>query len=110
MVDLDGTFEYSSVKEVTILGADLTLTDIKLNPNPSTDGKSQLVFGASNAGEITVEVYDMAGNNLLSGTYEVFAGNGNAIDLNLTNVASGMYNVVITSGNVTVTRSLNVVK
>ncbi|MDC1068300.1 right-handed parallel beta-helix repeat-containing protein [Candidatus Kapabacteria bacterium] len=109
MVDLDGSWEYSDTKEVTILGNGITLSEIKLTPNPSVNGDTKLNFYSTDKGDLTIEVYDMVGNLLLSDLYQVNSGN-NMLPISLGNVANGAYNVVISTGDYSVTKSLNVTK
>jgi len=87
----------SSINEVS----SLTLT---IYPNPATESVTINLFEINNATEISV--YDITGRKIL----EQNINGQNKITINTSDFASGLYNVILTSGYNTFTTKLSVVK
>jgi len=75
-------------------------------PNPVTN-VSELNYSAQ--GAVTIELYDMAGK-LVSVLFDGSANGASKLTINASQLTSGRYNVVLKSADVTLTRSINVVK
>ncbi len=77
------------------------VTNIKLFPNPATDKLSVDLAGLS--GKVTIEMYDMTGKLVAT-----FVHNGGAkVDLDMTGITKGLYQVKIQSGDVISTQRIS---
>ena len=105
MLDLTGEYEYSEVREVKI-GEDGSAWLGEAMPNPVSN-VSELNYSAQ--GAVTIELYDMAGK-LVSVLFDGSVNGASKLTINASQLTSGRYNVVLKSADVTLTRSINVVK
>jgi trimeric autotransporter adhesin len=91
LTDDNGVVTYSSI--VALLNSDKGFELVNITPNPVTEGRFKLNISAAEQLKVEVVVTDMAGrvvsrqaNNLISGF--------NAIEVNVSNLANGMYQVM----------------
>ena len=77
-------------------------------PNPSR-GNTNLLISASVAQEITVEIYDMLGQRVMSDSHQLRAGM-NEINYNLGFFASGTYTALVRSTGEVYTQKLVITK
>ena len=92
-----GSFAYVSVNELSKL-------NINIYPNPATESAIINISEINNATDLVV--YDITGRMVFS---QAITGQ-NQITINTSNYVSGLYNVIIASGNETYTTKLSVVK
>lgn len=105
MLDLTGEFEYSENREVKVGSEDGAWLGEAI-PNPVAT-ESDMEFTAN--GNVTVELYDLTGKLIKV----LFTGNVNGarlLTINSSDLTSGKYNVVLKTAEITLTRSINVVK
>ena len=107
MIDLDGKFDYSDVKVVTI-GESEGISLGHAQPNPASDvAKFNLdVNGDQN---LTIELYDAAGKLIQQIESGSFSGS-EVVEINVRDLASGTYTVLLRSGSTMITRQLHVVR
>jgi hypothetical protein len=87
-IDIDGEFEYSPIVEIEILPNQFVLSQNYPNPfNPSTRIKYELPSDAY----VTIKVYDMLGNELLTLINEEYEAGIYEIEFELIGFASGTY-------------------
>ncbi len=109
MVDLDGQFDYSEEKTVTIDGAEGGVSLGQAMPNPAND-MTRFELTLSNEMNLEMVIYDMGGKKVATvlngskgqGTY--------SLDVDLSDLSSGAYTLVLRSGDVVITRQIKVVK
>ena len=95
---------------VTVLGiAEISgLSDINLYPNPASN-VCTIDVNAVEGMDLNVSVIDIIGSVLQSEKWQIHSG-ANKLNIDLTGVASGMYEITLTSGAGTMTRKLNIIK
>ncbi len=109
MVDLDGSSSYSNEKVVTMDGLEGIAFLDEVTPNPVMN-ISTLSYKLSNTMNVSVVMYDMNGKevaNLASGTKA--AGNYD-LTINSKDFPAGTYTVVLTSGEIILTKQVKIVK
>ncbi len=109
MVDKDGSFNYSDTRTVVLQGEFGLIQLGEILPNPSSI-ESKLSLSLSNTTDLTIEIFNMAGSKvstLLNGTKN--AGNYELV-IPTRELAQGTYTIIMTAGDVVITRQLNVVK
>lgn len=89
-IDMNGTSEWSEVRELNILESKGTLT---INPNPSS-GQVDLNFGPSMEGLQSIQIYGSTGK-LVFQTNATVIENGMVLSLDLSNLPSGVYSVSV---------------
>lgn len=117
MVDLDGTSEISNEKEVLIGMIDgLNTTDGNNSfdlgeaiPNPATD-KAKLAFKLGADANISIMLYDVSGKMVQSVYSGIMKAGSNSINVETVNLQAGSYRLVLKSGEVYLTRIINVVR
>lgn len=109
MIDKDGSFNYSPTRTVVLQGEYGAISLGEVLPNPSNN-ESKLTLNLSNTTNLTIEIYNMAGTKVMT----LFNGNKNAGTYELIvpsrELPQGAYTVVLTAGDVVITRQLNVVR
>ncbi len=93
MLDRDGSFSFSSIKSATIVGQ----TIAKLFPNP-TKNNTRLNIYAPSASEAEIKIFNTQGQVLQTIKTSVAAGQ-NDVPIDLSNLVSGMYYVVMNVNN-----------
>lgn len=109
MVDKDGTYNYSDTRTV-VLQSEAGLIQLgEILPNPSSS-ESKLSLSLSNTTDMTIEVFNMAGSKVMT----IFSGTKNSgtheLIIPTRELAQGSYTIILTAGDVVITRQLNVVK
>jgi len=96
-VDFDGQFEYTDVVTAMIIG-ETTISVKDFIPNPTTDRTNLLITSTSNR-EISVEMYNLVGQKVSSGTYQLHVG-ANNIEFDTHKLSGGTYTAIITANEV----------
>ena len=94
-IDFDGAFEYSKQIVLTVKGRDLNVGE--LFPNPANGGAVQVYVTATEEGQQSVVVTDLAGRELQREQLRVQDG-FNVLTLDVANLPFGTYLVRIGSG------------
>ena len=109
MTDKDGTSDYSEERVVTMRGEGGMLEVISVGPNP-VKAESVLKLNSSEVQELSVELYDVVGNQVST----LYRGNSiigvQEIKINSNGLSSGVYNIVIRSGEQQIIEPISVVK
>jgi hypothetical protein len=108
MIDLNGDYAYSNEVEVVVGGDQNSIILGEAIPSPARDNVS-LKIGLTTASNITVDIVDMSGRTVAN-VFNGFKSGNDAIDINLSNITSGVYTLVVKSGDVTATKQIQVVK
>ena len=90
LVDDNGVVTYSSI--VALTNASKGLEFINITPNPVTDGKFKLNIASAEKVKMEIIITDVTGRIMVKQTSNLIAG-FNAIDMNVNNLASGVYQV-----------------
>lgn len=108
MIDLDGSFNYSSEKVVTIdAGNGISLSNA--NPNPATDEVSfNLVLGSETNVDMTI--YDLNGKEVKVVSTGSMPMGSKKVDVDLRTLSAGSYTLVLKSNGIMINRQFNVVK
>jgi hypothetical protein len=107
MIDVSGEFKYSDAVEAELSGSDAASIDV-FGPNPAND-MVNIEFSVNLESNYTISLIDMSGKTLL--TTDGFTSTGlNKATLELSQISSGSYTVIIRIGEITLSRQLNVVK
>ena len=85
-IDFDGAFEYSDIVQAQIEGKTIKTTFF---PNPS-NGSTRLELSAIDQGEVTINIYDASGKEILNTAYPIEKGENN-IPLDLVGFPKGLY-------------------
>lgn len=80
-------------------------TGVSIFPNPATD-KVAVDFNLNSASNVTINVVDVNGKVVNTNTLNNLSSGTNSTELNVANLASGIYSVVIKSNDSSVTRKL----
>ncbi|MDQ1266949.1 MAG: type sorting protein, partial [Bacteroidota bacterium] len=109
MLDLDGSYEYSQEKAVEIAGAEGSFSISPAMPNPAaTITKFELtLLGEQN---ISIELIDMLGRTIRSFDKGLMNAGTKTIDVDVSDLASGMYALIIKSGDAAQIQHFQVVK
>jgi hypothetical protein len=108
MIDNNGASKYSEVKTVTIGDAEGGISLSEPIPNPA----SELVSFNLNLGtgmNLTIAVFDVNGKQVETVFTGTKAIGSHDIEVDLSRLSSGLYTLVLKSGEVFITRSINVV-
>ena len=107
--DRNGDYRYSGERTVTLTGLNGTARLEQAYPNP-VSLESVMEYYLSASGNIEISLVDASGK-VIAGLY---SGNQTAgihdLNINAKNIPSGVYQVVLRSGDIMLTRSINVVK
>ena len=91
MVDDNGVVAYSSV--VALINASKGLEFVNITPNPvAADGRFKLNIASADQVKMEIIITDVAGRVMVKQASNLIAG-FNAIDMNVSNLASGVYQV-----------------
>ncbi len=85
-IDFDGAFEYSDIVQTEIEGKSL---NVAFSPNPS-QGKTQLDLFADSRGQLSINIFDASGKEILNTVQEVEKGD-QRISLDLAGLPKGLY-------------------
>ncbi len=108
MVDLTGEYKYSEEKEVQI-GGDNTMWLGEAIPNPASN-EAKLQFSVDETSSITIELFDMSGKAVKSLYSQQVNAGTQEITINVSEVPSGSYNVVLKTGAKTAVRTMQIVR
>ncbi|MDB5282737.1 MAG: hypothetical protein JWO06_1812, partial [Bacteroidota bacterium] len=105
-VDFNLQYKYTGIVSAEINGNGTF--NVSVSPNP-TYGTTNLIINTSKDQNITVDVYDVIGQKMVSGNNQLTSGY-NRIQLELGHLASGTYSVTVTSANQVYTKKLVITK
>lgn len=109
VTDIDGTYSYSGIREVTIENAN-GLRINEFSPNPANYVTKLNYNLAQDVSDLRISILDITGKEVSV----VFNGSMNAgehnISINVANLTSGVYSVLFNVDGVVVTKTLNIVK
>lgn len=109
MIDKDGQFDYSDEKVVTLTSDGAVVTLGEARPNP-VNTVSTIEYSLTSEMFVSLKVYDITGKEvamLFNGN--LAAGNYSA-KLNASSLVNGVYTVVLTANNTTLTKQITVSK
>ena len=109
MIDKDGTSSHSQERVVSLKGEAGTLTVVSVGPNPSKD-KSELRLNLGSTMPLTIELYDMAGNQVKTIYTGSQVSGESRYEINVNGLSSGIYNIVVRSGEIQIIEPLSVVR
>ncbi len=109
IVDKDGSFGYSPVETVILNGQFGNIELGEILPNPSVS-ESKLGLNLSNDADVNIELFDMAGHKVATLMNGKQGAGTHSIVINSRNLSNGTYTIILTSGDVIITRQLQVVK
>lgn len=110
LVDVDGKFDYSDEQIATIEGLEGSILFGQPKPNVTAGGIVTVDLNIDKEVELTVEMFDMNGkliNTLLSG---VQSAGYIPVKVDMANLSSGVYTLVLKSGDVVITRQIRVAR
>lgn len=108
MVDKDGSYSYSNVQKVTVTGLEGNLLLSEVTPNPASN-TAKVTVSVSQPMNVQIEVIDINGRKVLE-LHNGTLSSSRDININLSNVASGTYTLILRSGDIILTRTFNVTK
>lgn len=82
-----------------------SVNEFSIFPNPATD-KATVRFSSENASDVSVQVIDITGKVIETVSLNNVAAGVNSTELNTTGFASGIYSVVVTTNDSSVTKKL----
>lgn len=109
MIDKNGEFKYSEEKYVTVLGENGNIAISEIEPNPVSSSSNVNIY-LTNSNNVNISIYDMAGTLIRTLQNGIMNSGNNQISINAADFNSGAYNVVITIGNESFVKKLNIVK
>ena len=89
-MDDNGGVTYSNI--VALINANKGLEFINIAPNPVTDGRFKLNIASAENAKMEIIITDVTGRIMIKQTSNLIAG-FNAIDMNVVNLASGVYQI-----------------
>jgi hypothetical protein len=105
-VDLDDSFEYSSIKTVSL--NPINLSKISSYPNPAVDN-IKLTFNSIVGEAYILKISDSRANNIYSANLMGFEG-PNAVNFNISTYPAGIYYITILSTNSEKLQAVNFIK
>jgi hypothetical protein len=108
MLDTDGEFSYSDEAVVTLEGEGISWVENPV-PNPASES-SVLRYNMSSSQDVEIKLYDMNGKALMTLSNGVSTSGINEVEIDVNNLASGTYKVVLRSGSTVLSKNLSVVK
>lgn len=89
--------------------------NISVNPSPVTSSNTNISFEVTKAGNVFIEMYDVLGNSIGKVVDGYYPPGKHNVELNLNNVtgnglASGMYEIRMTSGTTTKRANFTVIR
>jgi len=108
MIDQNGEFSYSGERIVTIENenaAEIT----QISPNPAKD-YTQITFVAPWETQISVEIYNMAGDKVYADNFGSYSSGENTLRLDTRNLPAGNYTVILNIGNIQTKASIIIVR
>jgi len=109
MVDIDGEYEYSEERIVTLNGNTGLNWISEIMPNPSNDF-AKINFEISETANVTAILYDNNGREIMTVLSNTLGAGTHSIRIEAANLASGSYKLAIRIGEETITRPITIVK
>lgn len=109
MIDKDGEYKYSDIRSISLTSQDGLLSLSEFEPNPAVDN-SKLTISVDKPSTLSIALYNIDGthiSNLFNG--EVPAGS-KTFNLELSNIASGSYNAIVTINGHLFVKKLTIIK
>jgi hypothetical protein len=107
-IDQGGDYEYSNTVEV-MMPSDVTWLG-SVNPNPAMTAEAKFSYNISQPGNVELTIVDVTGRTVKT----IFTGMKDAgmsdVSVDLSDMSSGVYRIVLRSGGEVLTAPLNVVK
>jgi Secretion system C-terminal sorting domain len=107
-VDDNGNFTYTEVVTAEIYGQ-ATLSIKGFIPNP-TAGSTSLIITTSKATDVSIQLFDILGQNITTAQNHQLAPGANTLDFDFRSLAAGTYTAVLTTGNEVYTKRLVITK
>ncbi len=104
-------YALNSVNSVTYLGVSdvkAGLMGLRIFPNPAQNN-AEIMFDNQDAGNITVSVVDVAGRTLFTQSQNMNAGEQH-VNVNVADLNTGIYNVIISNEKGSITERLSIAK
>lgn len=108
-IDRDGVYAYSDERVVTLTGLNGVMELGTANPNPVTS-ESRIEYSLSEGSTIDIVLIDASGREVSKLYSGMQTAGTHVLNINAKDLANGVYQVVLRSGDVMLTRSINVVK
>jgi len=108
-VDTDGKFEYSKNVEVEVKNLPTTFVMDQNYPNPFNPSTT-ISFSVPKASFVNISVYNMLGQKVATIANEVMQEGAYERSFNSTNLSSGNYIYIMTSGNAKIVKKMTLVK
>lgn len=108
MVDLNGEVSYSNERIVSLTNIE-TVSVNEIVPNPAVSNVI-LSINIGTANNARIELFDMSGRRVMQEYFGSLVSGTNEVALNVSNLSSGSYRLVVTSGTTSAESTLNIVK
>ncbi len=106
MVDLNGEYEYSDVREVSFESeSGLVIGEVYPNPTNRTNTTVSLPVSTDTESFMEIAVYDIQGRIVNIFTKDLLKGN-NVLDIEMNQYSAGAYFLKLTTGNLEVTKKI----
>jgi hypothetical protein len=108
MFDKDGSSKLSGEAVAVLTGSQVLWMD-EIMPNPA-ENMATVNYSVPQSGQMELALYDMAGRRIMTLASGEVAAGSHELKLNVTDLANGVYTLMLTSGSDRVTRQIRVVK
>ncbi|MCL2039023.1 MAG: T9SS type A sorting domain-containing protein [Bacteroidetes bacterium] len=109
-INVDGSYNYSSEKSVSIDATSNFISLDKPTPNPVTDNTFDVAFALSNEANIKLSIMDITGKEVMVlVSNQAFSGS-NKLSFALNNLPSGSYNLILYADGNSVSQSFTIAK
>jgi Secretion system C-terminal sorting domain len=109
-IDKNGTRTHVASESVDFSEIDIPNTvDLSVYPNPATQSV-HAEFGLPADSYVQLDLYDAAGRKVMSSIEGEFSAGPNVVSIDVSNLASGVYNIILTSGNQRVMKGIVIQK
>ncbi len=109
MNDIDGAYSYSDTKIVSVEQiAGVTIGEV--NPNPASE-VVRIDYSLVSASNVSITLIDLAGKELLVLSNDITTSAGeHFVELNVSSLSSGAYNLLFNINGKIIVKTINVVK
>ncbi len=107
VVDIDGSVSYSKEVMVKLEGEGNWVSEVM--PNPAGN-EASIELSAVEGASVEVKIIDMSGREMKKVYNGTGKGNVEKVLMNVSDLPSGVYTILVKIGNETVTRTINIVK
>ncbi len=83
--------------------------DVSIYPNPAAQS-AHVEFALPSDANVSIDLYDITGRRVMQSVQSDYAAGSHVVSIDLSNLISGTYNVVVTSGNQRLMRGLAIQK